>query len=356
VIAIQHGGHGRPLWFLAAVGTGWVAARALLLWSVGADPATPLPLSIVPALGRVIAARPILADALRTGAPAVGAATLLIPLPPRVRRSRARAAGDGPFTTPTPVATPVPPHGAAPAAAPDRSPPPVPAAGVPPFVASPALARQASARAPRWSGSAWAVARAGRAAPGNGTGGSYGGSQAGLRIVRTLDRRGRVAVTGRLTTPLGAGLREASVGLEWQPTRLPVRLVAENRFVLGAGTGGPGVALVGGFGPVAVLHRLYAEGYGQAGMLHRTQLEPYADAAVRLTHRLARIGPTRIDLGAGTWGGAQRGAARLDIGPTLAVAVPVASKTVRLALDWRERVAGRARPGSGPALTVGTDF
>ncbi|WP_204317143.1 hypothetical protein, partial [Klebsiella aerogenes] len=29
---------------------------------------------------------------------------------------------------------------------------------------------------------------------------------------------------------------------------------------------------------------------------------------------------------------------------------------LRIALDWRQRVAGEARPGSGPALTLGADF
>ena len=29
---------------------------------------------------------------------------------------------------------------------------------------------------------------------------------------------------------------------------------------------------------------------------------------------------------------------------------------IALALDWRQRVAGAARPGSGPALTLASDF
>jgi hypothetical protein len=29
---------------------------------------------------------------------------------------------------------------------------------------------------------------------------------------------------------------------------------------------------------------------------------------------------------------------------------------VRLSIDWRQRIAGRARPGSGPALSIGSDF
>ncbi|MDF7777793.1 hypothetical protein P1X14_21235, partial [Sphingomonas sp. AOB5] len=64
----------------------------------------------------------------------------------------------------------------------------------------------------------------------------------------------------------------------------------------------------------------------------------------------------RLSLGGGIWGAAQRDAQRLDIGPSAALAVPVAGQNLRIALDWRQRVAGDARPGSGLALTIGSDF
>jgi hypothetical protein len=35
---------------------------------------------------------------------------------------------------------------------------------------------------------------------------------------------------------------------------------------------------------------------------------------------------------------------------------PCASRNVKLHLDWREKLAGNARPGSGPALTLAGDF
>jgi len=343
VIDVQRSGRGRPLRFLAAVGVGWIAVRATLLWPDGVQPvAGPIRLMIAPA--HAMEMRPMAMVArLRTLA--------LAPLARSVVRDVGRAAmraAPSPAVATQSNARPDPPAAGA------------PIAGVPPFVVPPPgvfdPVRDPPRRAARWSGSAWAVTRAGRTARDDVTGGQLGGSQAGVRIVRTIDRRGRLALAGRLTTPFGAGLREASLGLEWQPTRLPVRLVAEHRFVLGEGAGGPGVGMVGGFGPVQVLPGVRAEAYAQAGVLRRTRTEPYADAALRLTHDVGRVGGMRIDVGAGTWGGAQRGAARLDVGPTLAVAVPVARKTLRLTLDWRERVAGRARPGSGPALTVGTDF
>jgi hypothetical protein len=36
--------------------------------------------------------------------------------------------------------------------------------------------------------------------------------------------------------------------------------------------------------------------------------------------------------------------------------MPVSRRTISMALDWRERVSGDARPGSGAALTVAMDF
>ena len=55
-------------------------------------------------------------------------------------------------------------------------------------------------------------------------------------------------------------------------------------------------------------------------------------------------------------GGAQRGAARVDIGPSAGLVVPVGASAVRVTLDWRQRIAGDAAPGSGPALSIGSDF
>jgi hypothetical protein len=44
--------------------------------------------------------------------------------------------------------------------------------------------------------------------------------------------------------------------------------------------------------------------------------------------------------------------ARLDIGPSIALV----HQGARLTADWRVRIAGQARPGSGPSLTLGKDF
>ncbi len=63
-----------------------------------------------------------------------------------------------------------------------------------------------------------------------------------------------------------------------------------------------------------------------------------------------------LTLGGGVWGAAQLGAARLDVGPSAVLRLPVARRAVALALDWRQRVAGGPAPGSGIAFTLASDF
>lgn len=210
--------------------------------------------------------------------------------------------------------------------------------------------------ASRWSASAWLVLRDGRGiAPGLG-GGQLGGSQAGLRVAFTIGEARRVAIVGRVATPLKGPGREGAIGVEWRPTALPVRLVAEYRVALDRGTSGPAAGVIAGTGPAPLAWGFDLETYGQAGVVRRRRTEPFAEGAARLSRRIANLGSLKVDLGLGGWGGAQRGAQRLDLGPSLGVRIPVAGKSIRAALDWRQRVAGNARPGSGPVLVVGGDF
>lgn len=64
----------------------------------------------------------------------------------------------------------------------------------------------------------------------------------------------------------------------------------------------------------------------------------------------------RLSLGAGAWGGAQEGAHRVDLGPTMRLDVTLGAVPARISLDWRERVEGDAGPGSGAAVTLSTRF
>ena len=55
-------------------------------------------------------------------------------------------------------------------------------------------------------------------------------------------------------------------------------------------------------------------------------------------------------------GAVQPGAARVDVGPRLTLRLPQVGEGGRIALDWRQRVAGDAHPESGLALTLAADF
>ncbi len=336
-------GQGRPIRFLALVMLGWVGVRFALLWSeTGSFPAAIR--AFAPMAARPEALR--MPQPMNRAAPLAGAAPV---------RGIPRRIGEAPFPAPKPARTADPrrvqmalmgliQYGLA---------SPVITGALPvPLAAQP---ETLPALPSRWSASAWLVARPGTglgAAPGAS---QLGGSQAGLRIAWLALPDQRVAAVGRVVTPLRGKGAEASLGLEWQPIRAPVRLVVEHRFGLDGTRSGPGLGVVAGFdGLIATGFRL--ESWGQAGAIRRRRTEPYADGAVRATRTLADAGDVRLALGSGIWGAAQREAGRLDIGPSATLALPLGKQNVRLALDWRQRVAGDARPGSGLALTFGSDF
>jgi hypothetical protein len=344
VIAIEASGRGRPLRFVALVAVGWVAMRVVLLWPEGG--------SLPEAIEAAMPLRPAQAAAPppRIGAiPRARIATTgALPRPRVALASVAAPSTTSPSTPSSPTASmallnlvafgpeqargddarslariPAPPAMLAPRAAPDR-----------------------------WQASAWFVTRRGAGAGGT----MLGGDQAGLRVARTLDQRGRLALYARASAPLTGTGRELALGVEWRPWRAPMRFLAEQRIALDGGKSGPAAAVVAGVTGINLPFAFELEAYGQAGAVKRARIEPFADGALRVTREVAAAGNARLALGTGAWGAAQREAARLDIGPTAVTTLPLSGQTLRIALDWRERVAGNARPGSGPALTLGADF
>lgn len=333
-------GRGRPLRFVAIIAAGWAGTRVLLLWPDG----TTLPQAIE-------AAFPI--HSAEAAAPPRPMPQPVLPQPTRpttIKIAPARLS----FVTAMP-----------PTANPQRDGFPMlgllvfgqeevvgaPPGALPRIPAPPAFLPE-RARPPRWSGSGWFMIRSGATAGGP----MLGGDQAGIRVAYSFGRDRRFALYARASAPGNGPGREGAIGVEWRPVDAPVRLVAERRIGLDDTPGGTAVGLVGGIDNAALPFDFRLEAYGQAGIVARRRIDPFADGALRITRQVASIGRTRIDLGGGAWGAAQRDVARLDIGPTAVATVPLGTRAVRVAIDWRERVEGNARPGSGPALTLGADF
>ncbi|KQS03129.1 hypothetical protein ASG11_01655 [Sphingomonas sp. Leaf357] len=323
---------GRPLRFLGVIVGGWIAMRVTILW--WPDSLTVEVAEVAP-IGPRIPVPP---------APAIERSNRVLSVARLEPSARSASAN---FVAPTNVL--LPRSEARPTAAVIAHTAIIP--GLPAPLASPPERRTRS----RFAGSVWLVARDGAGLDGI-FGAQLGGSQAGARLTYALTESRRLALAARVSTPLGPGAQELALGFEWQPTRLPVRVVAEQRIALNGGGGGPTIGVVGGFGPRIIAAGLALEGYAQSGVIGRGEGEGFADGAVRLARPLAKLGDVRFDLGAGVWGAAQRGASRVDLGPSLVAHVPLVRQPVRLSLDWRQRIAGNATPGSGLVLSVGADF
>jgi hypothetical protein len=328
-----------PLRFLGLVLGGWVAARAALLaptlWP--AEQATPAPpdepivspprIAIIPPRsGPFSLFRQEPARHSATSRKALGAAR-------RVQSATAVPLEPPAFAGPQPSRLPL---RIAPAARTAQ-----------PLVSAPAIAL-----ASRWSGSAWTLVRRGESRQ-LASAGTLGGSQVGARIAYRL--RDNLSLSGRFYMPLNepAGA-EAALGVEWQPVRtMPLRLLAERRQAIGR-DGRSAFALLahGGVSERPVLGPLMLDAYAQAGLVGLKSRDQFADGAARLGVPLA----DDLIVGVGAWGAAQPGAARLDVGPHASYRLPAFGEKVRIAAEWRVRVAGDARPGSGPAFTLSTDF
>lgn len=358
---------GRPLRFLALVLGGWVAVRLAVLWPGGVASVAPAVAEPGRSPARVAhGASGVVARLLPPRLPGGPRATegqhqgpvskmLVARVDPPSRRPAQldpglRRGGERDGITVEPIEPGAGTTSAAaqpPARQAHLDPHPSAGASLPPPAPLSATATLSS----RWHGDLYLIAR-----PSGGDGlafGQLGASQGGARITYALGEARRLALSARVSTPLRGTGREAALGIDVQPTRLPVHLLAEQRLPLDGGQARPALQLIGG-GVVHLPLRLIAEGYAQAGAVHRRG--GFADGSVRLTRRLLGRRGFAVDLGAGAWGAAQRGVARLDTGPTLGLTLPAPGRTVRLAVDYRLRVAGRARPGSGPAVSLGSSF
>jgi hypothetical protein len=239
---------------------------------------------------------------------------------------------------------------------PDPAPAWLPQAQTKPFASPQAVLPALPARVgrDRFQLSGWALVRDAATPGGLTPGGVLGGSQIGARGWIEPGPPG-LAITARVSSPLGSRTgSEASLGVGFRKGQFGV--IVEERFSLDAGgSARPSVTAFGGVSDVRLPGKLKLDGYAQAGVVGLKNRIGFADGAVRVERPIAD-GTVKLSVGAGVWGGAQPCLARVDVGPQLVARLPVIGGTVRIAGEWRFRVAGHADPGSGPVLSVGADF
>ena len=211
-----------------------------------------------------------------------------------------------------------------------------------------------------WSLGSWVYLRQGSGdAPETiGGAGQLGGSQAGIRLAYGFGDTGRVRAYGRATIALQRPRqRELAFGLAFAPlAQLPVDLAVEQRVAAGPeGRTALAVMASGGVSDMALPAGFRLDAYAQAGIVGARRRDGFADGAVVVDHRLGAR-ETSLRFGALAAGAVQPGAARVDVGPRLTLRLPDVGEGSRIALDWRQRVAGDARPESGLALTLAADF
>ena len=201
----------------------------------------------------------------------------------------------------------------------------------------------------------WAMLRRPQDASGSPTslasGGTLGGSQAGARLFYNFTPA--ISAVLRSSSDVGRRGGEVALGVRVRPLQsIPVWVTAERRqrlgkygdgrndFALFAETGVYGQQMPWGF---------TLDGYGQAGVVGITSRDLFADGALAFTRPLYR----QFSAGFGVWGGVQPGLYRVDAGPRVTMQV---RRNIRVHFDYRQRLAGNARPGSGPVVTLAGDF
>jgi len=201
---------------------------------------------------------------------------------------------------------------------------------------------------------AWALLRS-RPAVGGPTSlasaGTLGGSQAGARFNYNVTRQ--IAATVRTSSDVGRRGGEVAAGLRVQPfVSIPVWFTAERRQRLGRYGGGRNAFALfaeGGVYDEPLPWRFTLDAYVQGGIVGLHSRDRFIDGALTMTRPVYK----NFYAGLGAWGGAQPGLYRLDAGPRVTLRI---RNNMRVHLDWRQRLAGNARPGSGPALTLAGNF
>ena len=216
----------------------------------------------------------------------------------------------------------------------------------------------------RWSMDGWLFLRPDAKVAAN-TGArfaSYGASQVGavLRYRLKPGSTARPAAYLRATKALAAG-RESEVAAGLSAAlfgAVPIAAHAELRATRSAFSTElrPAGFVVTEIPPVPLPLGLRGETYLAGGYVGGDFATAFVDGQVRIDGEFARFDLGNLRAGAGIWGGAQKGAARLDVGPSASMNVKLGAVPLRLAVDYRLRAAGDAEPGTGAAFTLSTGF
>ena len=118
----------------------------------------------------------------------------------------------------------------------------------------------------------------------------------------------------------------------------------------------PAAFLSGGMDSAPIARGFTASGYAQAGYVGGRDATLFADGSLIAERAMWRRDDSALSVGAGLWGGAQRGAARLDLGPRATFRFRLGEGAARVALDYRLRVAGDGQPPSSVAVTLAAGF
>ena len=216
----------------------------------------------------------------------------------------------------------------------------------------------------RWSMDGWLFFRQG--SPSLASGGvrpaSYGGSQAGAVLRYRLSPKSdhRPAAYARATRSLrGVAETELAAGFAARPiSNLPLtaHIEVRGRSASGVSEVRPAAFVVTELPPAQLPLGVQAEAYLQAGYVGGDFATGFADGQIHASREVTRFRLGSLRAGAAAWGGAQRGAARLDIGPSASVDFKIGEVNSRAQLDYRMRVAGDAEPGDGVAFTLSAGF
>jgi hypothetical protein len=182
-------------------------------------------------------------------------------------------------------------------------------------------------------------------------GGQLGGSQAGARLIYNFTRQ--IAAAFRVSSDVGRKGAEFAGGVRIQPlVSVPIWVTAERRQRLGKlGNGRNAFAI---FAESGIYQRpmpwqFSLDAYLQTGVVGLKSRDWFVDGAAAVTRPVYK----NFSAGIGVWGGAQPGLYRVDAGPRVTMKV---RNNMRIHFDYRQKLAGNAQPGSGPAVTLAGDF